>query len=330
MSVPGSELQVSAARETVGRRSDAELNRSRRELLQTAALAAAYTIVGQRTGIAQMAFPTEPRRRIAVATYPFRARLVAPRNTERVAEMPGMDLAGFARYIRKEFNVYGIEPLHAHFPSMEMDEIHKLRAAFDQAEVRVVNIPVDEEVDLCSADAGERKKAYDVYCKWVEIAVVLRSPSIRIGVPKCGGIGDIAGPVKALAPVVAYATSRGVLVNLENDDPELGTAARVTAILQAANNPGLRALPDFGNSTMSGDERFNAEAVRSMFRYAVDIAHVKDAVLYKDVQHRVGLPALFTIARAAGYRGSFSMETDSSKDPVPDTKRLIARSLALM
>ena len=303
---------------------------SRRALLHLAALASAHMVLAQPPHAPRLVFPTDPRRRLAVATYPFRAMLIAPRNTERSATVPGMDLAGFARYIRKEFDVYGIEPLHAHFPSTEPTEIRKLRAAFDRADIHTVNIPVDEEADLCSPDPAVRQAGYAIYRKWVDVAVLLASPSIRIGVPGCGSAGDIADPVKALAPVVEYAAKRNVIVNLENDDPVLGSADRVVAILNAANNPDLRALPDFGNSMMSGDEAFNAEAVRSMFAFAVSIAHVKDAELIKGVRHTASLPALFTIARQAGFRGYFSMESDSNADPVPDTRHLIERSLALM
>ncbi len=303
---------------------------SRRAMLQLSAFASSHKALSQLSRASRLVFPAEPRRRLAVATYPFRAMLIAPRNTERSTSVPGMDLAEFARYIRKEFNVYGIEPLHAHFPSTELAEIRKLRAAFDRADIHTVNIPVDEDVDLCSPDPAARQAGYAIYRRWVDIAVLLASPSIRIGVPGCNGVGDIAGPVKALEPVVEYAATRNVIVNLENDDPVLGSAARVTAILRAANNPGLRALPDFGNSMMGGDETFNAEAVRSMFAFAVDIAHVKDAELIKNVRHTASLSALFTIARQAGYRGYFSMESDSNADPVPDTQHLIERSLALM
>jgi hypothetical protein len=42
------------------------------------------------------------------------------------------------------------------------------------------------------------------------------------------------------------------------------------------------------------------------------------------------LPQLFAIAKAARYRGYYSMESDSDVDPVVDTKHLIAESLKLM
>src|ERR1035438_7029702 len=64
-------------------------------------------------------FPIHPRDRIAVATYPFRKSIVAPKNGDRDTSKPGMDLAAFARFIKSKFRVNGIEPLDSHFPSKE-------------------------------------------------------------------------------------------------------------------------------------------------------------------------------------------------------------------
>ena len=80
-------------------------------------------------------FPVDPRARIAVATYPFRESIIAPGNQDRDPKKPGMDLASFARFVRTEFGVYGIEPLDSHFTSTESNEVRKLRAAFDAAGV---------------------------------------------------------------------------------------------------------------------------------------------------------------------------------------------------
>ncbi len=104
----------------------------------------------------QATFPVDPRARIAVATYPFRAFIKAPGNSEYDPKKPGMDLTSFARFVRTEFKVNGIEPLNSHFTSTEPDAIRKLRAAFDAVGVYTVNIPVDEKVDLCSDDEAKR------------------------------------------------------------------------------------------------------------------------------------------------------------------------------
>jgi len=155
----------------------------------------------------QANFPVDPRDRIAVATYPFRRSIITPNNGGRDASKPGMDLAAFARFIKTEFNVCGIEPLDSHFSSKGRSEVIKLRAAFDAAGVQMVNIPADEAVELCSDDEAKRKAGNASHRHWIDIAVILGSPSIRIWIPKCSDTSDLARAVKALQATVGYATN---------------------------------------------------------------------------------------------------------------------------
>jgi hypothetical protein len=92
----------------------------------------------------------------------------------------------------------------------------------------------------------------------------------------------------------------------------------------------LRGLPDFGNSLTLGDERFNAESVKRMFAYAWNITHVKDAESIEGKRKTASLGPLFAIAKAAHFRGYYSMESDSDVDPFVDTKQLIQQVLTLM
>jgi sugar phosphate isomerase/epimerase len=303
---------------------------TRRRFLQAAAILPAAHAFAGRGGAPQANFPTDPRARIAVATYPFRASILAPGNQDRDPAKPGMDLAAFARYIKTEFRVDGIEPLNSHFASTETAEIRKLRAAFDAAGVRTVNIPVDEPVELCSTNEATRKAGNASYRHWIDIAVILGSPSIRIWIPKCADTADLPKAVDALRPTLDYARSQNIVVNLENDDPVLSSDARILAAIKVANTPWLRALPDFANSLMGGDERFNAEAVRHMFAHAWNIAHVKDAEVINGKRETVSLAELFAIAKAAKYKGYYSMESDSNVDPFADTRHLIQQTLTLM
>ncbi len=302
----------------------------RREWIKMAALAGAGTALAQ-SAKPDFRFPTDPRHRVGVATYPFRAVIDAPGNGDRNAAMPGMDLAMFARYVRSQFDVYGIEPLHSHFASTAPEKIAELRKSFDAAGVRTINIPVDAPTDLCSADADVRTKGYAVYRQWIDIAVQLGSPSIRIGsMPRCSGAKAEQDTARALRPVAAYAATKGIVVTLENDDPVTASAGRVTGILRDASDPWLRALPDFGNGLLGGDARFNSDAVRQMFRYATCIAHVKDGETIQGKDMHVSLPELFAIAKQAGYRGYYSMESDDGSDPERSTRYLVEQSIALM
>jgi sugar phosphate isomerase/epimerase len=278
----------------------------------------------------QATFPADPRARIAVATYPFRKFILAPTNQDRDPSTPGMDLAAFARFVRTEFHVRGIEPLSFHFQSTKLADIHKLRAAFDAAGVHTVDIPVDDHVELCSTNETERDTGNARYRQWIDIAVILGSPSIRIWIPKCSDTSDLPRAIHALKPTLDYATTRNIVVNMENDDPILSSDSRILAAIKLADTPFLRALPDFANSLMGGDERFNAQAVKRMFAHAWNIAHVKDAEVIHGKHTAVSLAELFGIAKAAGFLGYYSMESDSDVDPIVDTKHLIQQSLALM
>jgi sugar phosphate isomerase/epimerase len=275
-------------------------------------------------------FPVDPRARIAVATYPFRESITAPGNKDLDPKKPGMDLASFARLVRTEFGVHGIEPLDSHFPSTEVNEVRKLRAAFDAAGVYTVNIPVDEKVELCSDDEAKRNVGNARYRHWVDVAVLLGSPSIRVWIPKCSDFSDLPRAVRALKPTVDYAATRNIVVNLENDDPVSASAARSVAAIKLADNPYLRALPDFGNGLGGGDERFNAQNVKDMFAHAWNIAHVKDAISDHGQRKTASLAELFGIAKASGYRGYYSMESDSDVDPFVDTKHLIEQGLRII
>ena len=100
---------------------------TRRQFGAGALLLAADAALGE-AKTPQASFPVDPRERIGVATYPFRRWILSPHNEDRDASKPGMDLPAFARLIKSEFHVSGIEPLDSHFPSKERAEIIKLRA----------------------------------------------------------------------------------------------------------------------------------------------------------------------------------------------------------
>ena len=215
---------------------------------------------------AQWHNPPPGRARLAIASYPFRAYIDAPRNHDRIPGKSGMDLKAFARIIPSKFGVSGIEPLDSHFISTESGYVHELRAAFDAAGVRTVNIPVDEHVELCSPDAQTREQGFKIYRGWIDAAVILGAPSVRLHMPSFPDIQNLKVPAQAFARVVRYAAGHNVIVDLENDDPQTENGQRIISFIETANDPNLFALPDFGNGLMGGDEAFNAQQVTTMFR----------------------------------------------------------------
>jgi sugar phosphate isomerase/epimerase len=301
---------------------------TRRSFVKGALVLSAGTAFAAKGPVAN--FPSAPRARLAVASYPFREMITAPNNGDRDPKKKGMDLAQFARFVHTEFGVPGIEPLSTHFASTEIAEVRKLRKAFDAAGVHTVNIPVDDAVELCSEDAAKRDAGNARYRRWIDIAVLLGSPGIRVWIPKCADRSDLPKAVRALEPTIQYAASQNIVVSLENDDPVNASAARSIAVIKLANSPYLRALPDFGNGLQAGDGKFAAQNLKDMLAYAWSISHVKDAEVIDGVKKTVSLEGQFQIVKASGYRGYFSMESESGGDPVVDTKRLIAESVKFL
>ena len=117
-------------------------------------------------------FPTEPRKRLSVSTYPFRHEITTVHAEEGEAGTSGITIEQFAQTIPAKFNVHGIEPWGRHFKSTDPEYVHGLRSAFQAAGLHVVNIPVDIREHLCGSDA-ERNESLAGYRKWVDAAVIL-------------------------------------------------------------------------------------------------------------------------------------------------------------
>ena len=128
----------------------------------------------------QLTFPTQPRERIAVASWPFRMFIEAPANKRaRDLKLPGITLTEFPAIVVKRFGVYNIEPLDQHFPSTDAVYLTKFRAAVEKAGCHVVDIPCDVNASYYDTDPTKRRIAVENGKKWVNIAVEIGSPSIR-------------------------------------------------------------------------------------------------------------------------------------------------------
>jgi sugar phosphate isomerase/epimerase len=273
-------------------------------------------------------FPTQPRERLAVSTYPFRSLIDSPRRREREPGKPGITLEQFGESVVSKFQVSGIEPWSPHFKSVEPDYVYGLNTAFKKAGLRVVNIPVDAPVHLCSTDAGEREAGQAVYKKWVDAAVILGSPGIRVHAPSRGKSPEIDCAVEGLKTLSEYGAQKNIVINLENDNPNSEDPFRIVKIIEGVNSPYLRALPDFCNSMLiKDDQQYNEGALAALFPHAFNISHVKDMEIDNGKVFRVDVDRIFAIAKKAGYRGYFSMEWEGTGDPYEGTRRLLQQSL---
>jgi len=273
-------------------------------------------------------FPSAPRERLAVASYPFRAFIDSPRNRTRTPQGTLMDIKEFPAMVAARFQIRGVELLGEHIRSTEPAYLRELRAAVKDAGSRVVNIPTSLGASVCDPDSARRALAVQNAKKWIDAATALDCPSVRVHIQRAGSASpDTALSAESLNAIAQYGASQNVVVNLENDDPGSEDAFFLAKVIDQVNSPWLRALPDFCNSMLGGDEKFNYDAVTAMFRRAYNIAHVKDSEVDHGKVFRVDLGRTFAIAQTSGYKGFFSMEFEGEGDPYSGTQKLIDESV---
>lgn len=276
-----------------------------------------------------LSFPRAPRDRIAIASYPFRRYIESPTNRDRDRSLPGMELTEFVSQVVAKFNVRNIEPHYRHFPSLAPAYLSSLRQALTQAKVKVVNIAVGGEASFYDADPSTRKQAIAFAKKWVDVAVAIGSPSIRVHNEQASNSApNVERTADSLRELTEYAVGKNIVVNLENDDLVSEDAFFLVRVIEAVHSSFLRALPDFANSMLSGNVDFNYRALQAMFQHAYSICHVKDGEV--DDQGKafsVDLKKSFDILKASGYRGYCSMEFDAPGEPYGPTTHLVEQTI---
>ena len=274
-----------------------------------------------------MAFPGEPRERIAIASYPFRD-FVAGRN-----DKPGtgkMELREFAAHVSAKFNIKKIEPWSEHLRSLEKSYLEELRAAVAKAGGAIVNIAVDGENSPYAADATERDRAVAFSKQWIDVAVTIGSPSVRTNLPPAqDATPDVDRTAESLKRVAEYGAAKNIVVNLENDNPKSEDPFFLLKVLEKVNSPWLHALPDFANTLAAFEEEYAYRGIEALFGKAYNISHVKETEVgdRKEKIAHVDLARTFGIAEKHGYKGFFSMEWDSPGDPYEGTQGLIEKTL---
>jgi len=315
---------------------------TRRKFVQQCAGAAAGALVlpglieAEDSG-PSVAFPVVPRKRVAVAAYPFREFIVGWKgwdgNTSgAVPAAQQIELKDFAAHVAAKFNVHNIEPWSRVFPSTEPKYLEQFRAAVEKAGSAVVDIAADEEYSPYAADPAVREQAVSRSKKWIDVGAALGSPSIRTHIHDAkDSKPDVGRAADTLLRVSEYAARKNVVVHLENDDPVSEDPFFIVQVIEKVNSPWVRALPDFGNTVAAHDEDFAYRAIDAMFAHAYGICHVKAGGVNDDGKVvQVDLARTFAVLKKHGYKGYCSMEFDQPGDPYKATTELIEKTVAFL
>jgi sugar phosphate isomerase/epimerase len=304
---------------------------TRRQFLAQSALATTGVAFSPRFAFAldsgpHIQFPTQPRERLAIASYPFRNFISA---THDPAAPQKMELNDFASHCGEKFNIRKIEPWNQHFRSTDASYLEDFRATIEKAHGAVVNIAVDGDHSPYSLDPSERELAVAFSKKWIDVAAAIGSPSVRTNIAEAkDSKPDLNRAADSLKRVTEHAASRNVVVHLENDNPIAEDPFFLVQLIEKVNSPWLHSNPDFCNTLATGREEYAYKGIAAMFQHAYGICHIKDAEADEKGQiFRVDMAKTFGILKRAHYRGYCSMEFDSPGDPYAGTVALIAQTL---
>jgi sugar phosphate isomerase/epimerase len=304
---------------------------SRRQFLARSASAAAGALAfGQGLAARQpdILFPTSPRDRLTVTSWPFRAYMESSSNRYRDPSKPRMDLIEFALMVPKRFGIHNINPLSFHFPSTDTQYLSRFRGLLDDHSIRLVGLELGGRA-FYDPNPQLRREAVAYGKKWIDVAVILGAPGVKPQIREPHTLRpDVDRAASTYGAVAEYGAKKNIVVDMENDDPVTQDPFFIAKVIQKVDNPYLRALPDFGNSAVKGPV-FNERALRVMFQHAYNMSHVKSKIQAGNGRiYQVDIVKAFAIAKASGYRGYFSMEYDmDSGDPFSATQHLIRVSL---
>lgn len=275
-----------------------------------------------------MTFPVAARDRLAVASWSFREHLDLPENRAHKPQKSLIDVKQFAAMIADRYKIHNVELLGQHLPSTAPEYLKDLREAVRRANSHLVNLPAGTEASLYDPDAKKRAAAIQEGKKWIDVAVALDCPSVRLNLAGVKGVKPDAGlAAEGLAAIARYGESKNVVVTLENDDPDTEDAFFITKVIDKVNSPWLRALPDFCNSMLKGDADFNYRAVKAMFQRAYNIAHLKDSEVDGKKVFHIDLERTFAIAKASGFKGYYSVEFEGEGDAYAGVAKLVDAGL---
>jgi len=274
-----------------------------------------------------LSFPTAPRDRVSVASYPFREFI--PGKEAKAPKASLIELKDFAAHVKAKFGVNKIEPWTPHFPSTDPKYLDEFRASVDRAGCQVINLAVDGDDSPYASTSAERDRFVTYSKKWVDAARQLGSSSIRTHIPQARDAKpDARRTADTFLRVIDYSSKHNVVVSLENDDPISEDVFFIIDVLDRVESPWLRALPDFANTLATSTEVRAYSGIDAMFAHACCICHVKDQEATDDGRLvHVDMPRTFGYLKQHAYKGYLSIEWDSPGDPYAGVTRLIDQTV---
>jgi len=264
----------------------------------------------------------DPYPRIGLSTTAFRARFPATRNRNGgPITTPELTMLTAPKLIIDEVGLKNVEIWEAQWEEKSDAYATRIRTSTTAAGGRIIDIQVDTaDFNISDPDAARRAQAITAQKTWIDRAVVVGSPRVRLntGLPAGQPHRELAHTIDSYRQLAEYAESKGITVLIEN---HLGTTATdVAAIVGAVNHPRLRSLIDWGNTGGGTAEQMIADLAPTF--PTLGLISAKAQEFDENYNHKNwDIGALVRATEDAGFRGIYSIELWETRNPPPDPVR---------
>jgi sugar phosphate isomerase/epimerase len=253
-----------------------------------------------------------------------------------------MTLLELPRAVREHLNLNAIEICQFHIPERSPNYIAALKRALREAEVQLVNMPIDVG-NISDANPEYRAEDLAEIEAWMQVAAELGAGMVRVNASApiaATPPAPLAVTIESYARLARTAKTLGLDLLIENHggitaDPEV-----IVALVEAVGADQLKVLVDIGNfepllsmqmAEMQGLPIPDAD-VTPLYASVARIAPYAHLVHAKTHGFdSAGNPLRLDVLRAlrviqdAGYTGPFSLEYEGNHgDPWENTRRTLA------
>jgi sugar phosphate isomerase/epimerase len=245
--------------------------------------------------------------RIGVTTVSLRAQFPSTQRQEgNVSGYSELTLETAPEFIASELGLHNVEVWQYHLEDRSIAYCEKVRAAAEKAGSRIVNIQASV-TNPSDPDAEVRAKGVAEACEWIDRAVAMGSPRVRIDT----GGGDTPFDVKTTGDsfrrMMEYGQEKGVTILVENHGGYSNVIDNVVAILAEVDHPMCRALADYGNTSKETTKDVIAELAK-LFPY-LGFVSAKGLTFDEHYQHTAyDFGAVVRATEESGYQGIYSVE----------------------
>lgn len=258
-----------------------------------------------------------------------------------------LDAKYFASIANKTYGFDAVEYVNGFYHKFAKDErfwINMNKRAIN-AGVKNLLIMVDDEGDMGTSDASERKKSVENHYKWVNAAKIMGCHSIRVN-----AFGDAnkkkyrAAIVDSMGALAEYAAIEKINVIIENHGLYSSDAQLIANIITEVNKPNFGALPDFGNWCLSakwGTTQGECDKVYDRYQGVAELMPHAKAVSAKSYNFnnkgedtKIDYYKMLKIVKKFGYNGYIGVEYEGTileeHEGIIATKTLLEKVWASM